>query len=432
MRNPMRNEERSHPAYTWYVVGLLAVVNLFNYMDRMLLSVLLPDIKHELSLSDSQLGLLTGLAFALFYATAGLPIARLADLWIRKRIIALSLVAWSLMTAVSGAAQTFWHLAAARVGVGVGEAGCVPASQSLISDTVPFRRRPVAFSVHLAGSMVGIMLGLALGGWIAQHFGWRNAFLILGLAGIPLAVIVSFTLREPVRGQADGPRAAATLPLSGREALAALWKQRTFRQLVLVYGIANFSTFGINQWLPMFYSRSHGMTTADIGLFLGLVLGLGMTAGAVVGGMTASRLMRRDSRWAAWFCMIVAVLAVPFTATIFLADNAAVALAANFASAALSGSTAGPITTLVQSVVLPAVRSLAAAFVGFAASLIGMGLGPLFVGVLSDALLGLYGQESLRYSMLVAAFIPIWAVAHLGIAQRTMNQDIAAVTGAAR
>lgn len=391
----------------------------------MLLAVLLPGIQRDLQLSDTQLGLLTGLAFALFYALAGIPIARLADRWVRSRLIALALLAWSGMTALSGAAQSFWQLAVARVGVGVGEAGCVPASQSIISDCVPAERRPAALALHLAGASVGILLGLGLGGVLAQAIGWRSTFVVLGIAGLPLAALVYLTLREPPRGHADGIAADIKLP-SLREALSELWSRRSFRHLVLVYGIANLSTFGINQWAPTYYGRHFGLSIGQIGLMLGIALGAGMTIGALVGGAVANRLMQRDLRWGAWMCMAAATAAVPVTAAVFMTSAYEVAIVATFLSAILSGSTAGPITALVQSVASPRVRALAAAITVFAASLLGMGGGPLLIGVLSDTLRPSMGQDGLRIALLTAAFVPLWAVMQLGFASRWIVHDVAA------
>lgn len=407
---------------------LLAVVNVFNYMDRMLLAVLLPDIQSDLDLSDTQLGLLTGLAFALFYALAGIPIARLADRWVRTRLITLSLVAWSGMTALCGAAHSFWQLAAARVGVGVGEAGCVPASQSIISDYVPARQRPAALAVHLAGASIGILIGMALGGMLAQAVGWRTTFVVMGLAGLPLALLVHFTLKEPPRGHADGASSSVRLPSLG-EAVRELWARRSFVHLVLVYGIANLSTFGINQWAPTYYSRHFGLSMGQIGLMLGVALGAGMTIGALGGGFIANKLMRRDLRWGAWLCMAAAATAVPVTALTFVAPSYEIAIGATFVSAVLSGSTAGPITALVQSVASPRVRALAAAVTVFAASLVGMGGGPLLIGMLSDALRPSFQADGLRIALLVASFVPLWAVAQLGLASRWLVRDVAAASG---
>src|SRR5688572_2748318 len=237
--------------YAWYAVSLLAIVNVVNYMDRMALSILLPDIKTDLQLTDTQLGLLTGMAFALFYAVFGIPIARWADRGTRRTIIALALTVWSVMTAISGAAQSFRQLFLARIGVGIGEAGCIPPSHSLISDYVPMARRPGAFALHTAGATTGIIVGLSLGGWLSDEIGWRWTFVVLGIPGLILAFIVRFTLKEPSRGHSDGR--AANLPApSLREAVSYFLKCRTYLQLVLIVAIASLVNFGLNQWLPSF------------------------------------------------------------------------------------------------------------------------------------------------------------------------------------
>ena len=226
----------------WYAVGLLTFVNVVNYVDRMALSILLPAIKVDLDLSDTQLGLLTGIAFALFYAGFGIPIARWADRGNRRNIVSLALVVWSLATSVSGAVQNFWQLFVARMVVGVGEAGCIPPSQSIISDYVPAKRRIGALALHNAGAFMGMVIGLALGGWLSSQIGWRLTFLVLGLPGLAVALIVRSTLREPVRGWSDGVVSdQGLMPL--KAVVGYLWARRSYVHIVMVFAIGAFATF---------------------------------------------------------------------------------------------------------------------------------------------------------------------------------------------
>jgi predicted MFS family arabinose efflux permease len=276
--------------YTGYVVSLLTVVNTFNYMDRMALSVLLPQIKTDLHLSDSQLGLLTGLAFFVFYALCGVPIARWADRGVRRNLIALTLAIWSVMTAMAGASRSFLHLFLARVGVGVGEAGGLPAAQSLLCDYVPPERRSAAYALHSFGLYAGMMVGMAVAGILGQSIGWRWAFLALGAPGLALALLVQLTLREPKRGMFDAPQDRSATSFA--HALTFLWSCNTYRWLVLFLTLNGFVVYGLNQWWPSFYVRSFGLAIADVGLYLGVAIGMGSGLGLLMGGALTQRLPR--------------------------------------------------------------------------------------------------------------------------------------------
>lgn len=254
--------------YTWYAILLLAVVNAFNYMDRMALALLLPYIKEDLQLRDSQLGLLTGLAFSLFYAVCAIPIGWWADRGVRRNIIALALASWSLMTALSGAAQNFWQLFLARIGVGVGESGCISPAQSILCDYVPFRRRAGMFALQSCGSIFGMMLGMTLAGWLAASIGWRWTLVVLGLPGIGVALIVWLTLREPPRGAFEQSRQTQD-NRNPRVVFKTLWACRTFRLVTLYYALNGFVQYGFNQWWPSLYERVFKLDIASIGAYLG-------------------------------------------------------------------------------------------------------------------------------------------------------------------
>ena len=258
-----------------YALGILVVVYTFNFIDRQILSILLESIKTDLDLSDTSLGFLTGFAFALFYATLGIPIAKYADKGNRRNLIALSLGIWSFMTALSGLAQNFFHLLFARIGVGVGEAGCSPPAHSMIADYFPANKRSTALGIYSLGIPFGIMFGLFAGGWINEVFGWRLAFFVVGIPGILLAFIFRFTVKEPIRGQAEGKVASEKQP-SIYETVSYLIKKRSFRHLVFAAALAAFVGYGAITWLPSFFQRSYGMQTSDVGWYLGLILGLSL------------------------------------------------------------------------------------------------------------------------------------------------------------
>ena len=349
----------------------------------MLLSVLLPLIKEDLQLSDTQLGLVTGFAFALFYATFGIPIARLADLWVRKRIISIALVFWSIMTALCGAAQNFAHLMLARIGVGAGEAGCIPPSHSLISDYFPVEKRSSALAIHTAGASIGIIIGLSLGGYLSVHIGWRWTFVLFALPGFVLALLAWLTLREPRRGHADGvTEETPAEPLF--ETLKLLFKIPSYPHLLGFFAFGTLAGFGFNQWLPSFYSRSFGMSQEHIGLFFGIALGAGGAIGGLLGGHLADRLMKVDVRRGALLGVVTTLLSFPFWLGISLSPTAWMALSFNFIAAALAAAPYGANFAMLQGAAPPRTRALAAAIAMFCASIVGIGGGPFLTGVLSD------------------------------------------------
>ncbi len=368
--------------YLGVVVAVLFLVNFVNYMDRMVLSVVIEPIRHELGLSDVQIGLLTGFAFAIFYGTAGLGISWLADRYNRKRIIALSLVAWSIMTAVTGAAQSFWHLFLARIGVGVGESGAIPVSHSVIGDYFTPHQRSAVLAIFTSGATLGITAGLTLGGYVAEHWGWRWSFVVAACAGLPVILLVGLVLREPVRGRADGVEAGSA-PHLGR-VLMRLLRISSYRHLVMVSALSNLSFFGIIQWMPAFLIRKFDLGVAEVGFLFGTALGLGAAGGAIVGGFLANRLVKRNYMWLVWLPLIAAMFAFPLYEMAVFAPTSFMAMALIMTVNIIVGTGYGPTLAATQSVVPPHMRASASAFVGFMASLIGVGGGPFVVGALSE------------------------------------------------
>ena len=280
--------------YPRYLLGLLVVVYTFNFIDRQILSILLESIRLDMDLSDTQLGFLTGFSFALFYATLGIPIARIADRSSRGKVIAISLGLWSLMTAVCGLAQNFTHMLFARIGVAVGEAGGSPPAHSLITDYFPPHKRASALAIYATGTPIGILLGLMLGGWLNEAFGWRTAFFVVGAPGVLLAFVVWFTAKEP------NLRSAATRrddQVSLKEVFRYLKGLKSFRYLVIASSLHAFAAYGVLQWTPTFLIRTHGMSTTQLGLYLGLIIGTTGVLGVLAGGFLADRLSHVDKRW---------------------------------------------------------------------------------------------------------------------------------------
>lgn len=410
---------RIHSArYIGYVIALLTVVNVFNYMDRMALAVLLPFIKTDLELSDGQLGLLVGFAFSLFYAVCGIPIARFADRGVRRNIIAVALTVWSAMTALSGVAQNFWHLFAARIGVGAGEAGCLPPAQSMLCDYVPLKRRSGVFAVHNFGIIAGLMLGMALAGWLGETIGWRWAFVALGLPGIALAIIIRFTLREPIRGGLDAVKNGEGTRLPLGRTLAILWQCKTYRLLTLLYALNGFMQYGLHQWWPSFYTRTFGLTPAAAGVKLGLAIGVGAGIGLLLGGLLANPMAQRDTRLPLMMGVAASVLAAPTALGTLWLPSAGGSIGLVSLTALLWNVSTGAVVAAATSVVSPQMRATAGAIHILCAAVLGFGLGPLCVGLLSDLLMPSLGVQSLRYALLLPiCLLPVMALVFYASAQ---------------
>jgi predicted MFS family arabinose efflux permease len=407
-------------AYAGYVLGVLMMVYVLNFVDRQVLSILMEPIRRDLKLNDTQLGLLSGLSFALFYAVAGLPIARLSDTSSRRNIIAASLAVWSGMTAVCGLVASFPQLLLARVGVAVGEAGAGPAAHSMIADLFPDGRRATALAVFSTGVPIGILVGLISGGWLNQAFNWRTAFVVVGLPGLVLAVLVMLTVREPAR---TTPLADPSARTTGA-ALKNLWALRPFKYLTLAAAIHAFTAYGALQWNPAFLIRTFHLSTKEAGLALGLMTGLTGIVGTLGGGWLADRLGRRDPRWYARLPALLIALGVPFyIAAYVVAPSAGAALALLVIPSLFGNSFTGPTYAVVQTLTPPRSRALASAVLLFVISLIGFGLGPLTIGMVSDALAPSLGGAALGRAISINAIGDVASVVLFLIAAKDLDRE---------
>ena len=352
-----------------YALGILVVVYTFNFIDRQILSILLESIKTDLGLSDTSLGFLTGFAFALFYATLGIPIAKYADKGNRRNLIALSIGVWSFMTALSGLAQNFFHLLFARIGVGVGEAGCSPPAHSMIADYFPANKRSTALGIYSLGIPFGIMFGLFAGGWINEIFGWRLAFFVVGIPGILLAFIFRFTVKEPIRGQAEGKIDSENQP-SIFETISYLIKKRSFRHLVFAAALAAFVGYGAITWLPSFFQRSYGMQTSDVGWYLGLILGIPGGLGIFLGGYLSDYFGAKNVKWSLWVAAIAMALTVPFNVYVYLSPTATMSFLWLIIPVALGNFYQAATFSQTQGLVELRMRSVAAAILLFIINII--------------------------------------------------------------
>lgn len=406
-----------------FALALLVVVYTFNFIDRQILSILIQPIKEELGLSDTAMGLLTGFAFAAFYATLGIPIARYADRGNRRNLIALALAVWSFMTAISGLAQNFWHMLIARIGVGVGEAGCSPPAHSMISDLYPAHQRATALGIYSLGIPVGIMFGLFAGGWINEFFGWRMAFFVVGLPGIALAILVRFAIQEPERGKAEGRVASETQPSIG-ETLQYLLKKKSFLHLAFAAALSAFVGYGVVTWVPTFLIRSYGLGTGEIGTWFGLILGIPGGIGIALGGYLADKFGAKDTRWYLWTTAVALIIATPFSFAIYLSTSAEIAFIAMILPILLGNFYQATTFSQTQGLVELKMRAVAAGILLFIINIIGLGLGPTFVGIVTDILTPMFGNEALRYSLLGFSLINLWAAFHYYVAGRHLKDDL--------
>ena len=397
---PTSNAEQFTPAYRRYVLFVLTGVYAFNFIDRQVLVILQEPIKADLGLSDTQLGLLTGLAFAALYVTLGLPIARYADKNNRKNVVSASLIVWSAMTALSGMAQNFTHLLLARIGVGVGEAGGSPPAHSIISDYYEPKKRATALSIYSTGVYIGIGLGFIIGGVIAKNYGWRTALLSLGIPGILYAVLVYFTVKEPIKGLTDN-NVSTKKKLSFNEVVSTLFKSKTFVFVAFASGFQAFGNYGIGNWLPPFLGRTHGMPLDKIGIILGLIAAIFGGLGTFAGGYLTDKFQNRGIKWYCWIPAIAIVINILPAAIAFFGGDLNLVIGMVAISYFLGALYLGPSIAITHSLVPAEMRAFSSAVLFFILNAIGLGLGPLVIGMLSDYLEPTLGTDALRWAFTV-------------------------------
>lgn len=412
------------PSARYYALVLLTIVYAFNFIDRQLLAILQESIKADLGLSDGQLGLLAGFAFAVFYVTAGIPIARWADHSNRRNIVAGSVFLWSLMTAVSGYAQNYVQLLMARIGVGVGEAGGSPPSHSIISDIFPPHKRASAMGFYSTGVNIGILFGFLLGGWLNEYFGWRVAFMVVGGPGILLAVLVKLTLAEPIRGLTESRKSNdAEVPFG--KVLSILWSRRSFRHMAFAAALNAFCGYSTASWTASFMIRSHGMSTGELGTWLALISGLCGAIGVFCGGLAADKFGARDKRWYMWVPALAGLVSLPFMVFVYLAETPYLALSLSIVPGLLHNVYLGSTIATTHSLVGLRMRALSSAILFLILNLIGMGLGPLIIGVVSDYLEPTWAEHSLRQAMLyIIPAVMAWSTIHFFLAARPLRAEL--------
>jgi predicted MFS family arabinose efflux permease len=382
----------------WYekdfaLISILSIINLLNYVDRISLSLLLEPIKKELLISDSQMGLLSGVAFSLFYALLGIPIARLADKGGKAWLLPLCVFLWSLMTMASGLAASFGVLFLARMFVGVGEAGCGPTSFSIIAENFAPERRPMAISIFQAVGLLGIAIGMMSAGYVAEAFGWRAAMKVVGAAGIPVAIMAGLILRRFPEQHRPAARNSAF------EDIMQLLAQKSFRRVVFGISFAAFGSYSILQWLPAYFIRVHHLSIGTVGLLMALSTGGGGIAGMLCGGFGSRRIVAKDVRWDIKLPAATYLVSAPLFFAMIATPNITLAIILNFAATAVSAAGGGVALAALQRFTEQGRRATANALMLMISAIFGVGLGPVFVGYVSDASAPYLGMNSLRFAL---------------------------------
>ncbi len=428
-----------------WALTVLIVVYVFNYIDRQVLSILQEDIKRDLKLSDTELSLLIGLSFVAIYCTFGIPAARIADRGNRKGVVAASLAVWSGFTMLCGAAGNFWTMFLMRFGVGLGEAGGSPPAHAMISDLYEAEKRGRALAIYSCGLYIGTLLGFALGGVLADAFDWRVAFVVVGAPGVIFAVLVWSTVREPLRGlsgaMSQGPE------ITFKQSFARLWALPSFQRYSLAAGAGLFITYGLGNFMPSFLQRTYhhawampdlqlalgfckntvangvndcvDMSRGELGILYGVVAGIGGAIGTLLGGYMADKRGEKDARWFLWIPMWGKLIGGPLFVASMLAPTPELSLAFYFPAIGTAAMYLGPSIAITHRLVPPEMRAMSSAVFFYIINMVGLGLGPTMIGIISDALNPTLGENSLQWGMIaaVAAMYPFSILWHTG-AQR--------------
>jgi len=395
-----------------YTLLMLVLVYTSSHVDRQIMGILGQPIKESLMISDTQLGLLTGIMFAVFYATLGMPMAMWADRNNRRNLISFSVFLWSLMTALCAAATNFLQLLLLRIGVGVGEAGSNPPSHSMIADLYPPEKRSTAMAIFGTGINWGILIGFLVGGWINEWYGWRTAFAVVGLPGILLALLVRFTVKEPPRGYSEAVTQEVAAP--GFWAVVGfIWRSSVLRHIVAAGALVSFAGYASVIWIPIYLVRIHGMGTGEVGSYLALLIGVGGAIGIYLGGRLADFMSaRRGEQWLPWVVALSSLISLPLLFLTFMAQTPMAAIAAYVVPAMLGTLYVAPGFALIQNSTPLEMRSVAAAINLFITNIIGLGLGPFTVGFFSDYFAQSHGADGLRWGLATTIVILIWGIFH--------------------
>lgn len=405
-------------------LGMLFVVGTINFIDRQLLAMLIEPIRVDIPLSDTQFGLLTGLAFALFYAGMGVPVAILADRWNRVKLVGIACIVWSGFTAACGMASNFWQLALMRFGVGAGEAGGTAPSVSVLADYYPPAKRPVVMAIFTCNGPFGVFVGAAFGAWAASAIGWRNAFLLIGAVGIVVALVLIWLVREPVRGQMDkGLQHNSDDPIPFMRALAMFRDSRSLMLILPATALAAFVSYGMLNWIPAYLMRVQEMPLSAMGTWFAPVAGITFAAGTLGGGWLVARLSQTSPRAYALVPAIATAVLIPSLAAALMVDDWPVALAMMIVPLTACTFYIAPSLALVQNLTPARARAMSTSILMLMFNIIGLGFGPLFVGFVSDTLKPDYGIESLRWGLMALLPFAVAACAVQFAMTRHLEKD---------
>lgn len=407
--------------YKNYLLLILLFAGVVSIFDRFVFALALEPIKVDLHLSDTQLGLMTGIAFAAFYALAGIPIARWADRGNRITIAAVTMGLLGVMLAFCGVVTNFIQLLLARAGVAVGEAGCMPTAQSLLADYFDRAERPQAMAIYFMFYPISMIAGYLVGGWLVDGFGWRTTFLILGVPGVIAAILIKLTLKEP---RLIRPKETTVEPPNLTDVSKILWGKMTFRHLITAFCVAYFFQMGTSQWLAAFFMRNHGMGAAELGAWLALSWGVFGAMGNYMGGYLATRYAARKEKLQLRGLAVVVVLGGVANAVTYLSPSQNIALVFVAAGAFFGSLANGPVFSIIQGLVNENMRSVTLAIIFMFANLIGFGFGPLAIGFVSDLLSSTFEQDSLRYALALSTPGVFWIAYHFWKAGDTVEEDI--------
>ncbi|HLF11867.1 MAG TPA: MFS transporter [Gammaproteobacteria bacterium] len=414
------------PSYKWYVVGVLVLGYVFNVIDRGALGVLVQPIKAELQISDTAMGLLTGLAFALFYSVMGVPIARLADRWSRVNVLTLAITLWTIATALCGTAYNYASLFVFRSFTGVGEAGGSPPSHSLISDYFPLSKRATALAVYAMSVPIGTSIGSIASGWGNVYFGWRWTFVMVGLPGLLVALLVKLTIKEPPRGYSDGQQKKAPAP-PFLGVCKFLLSRRSFMHMSLAAALHSVVWYAGTSWNTAFLMRYHELNSGVAGSYIGVFALIG-ALGSFTGGFLSDRMStkKNDKRWYMWVPGIACVIMVPFTLLAYRSPSMTVVVPAWSIMVVLASMFFGPSFAVAQSIATVRMRAVAASVLLFIQTIIGLTIGPVLVGAISDYFAPSVGDAvSLSYGLMIVGLTNLWAALHYYLGSRTYRDDLA-------
>jgi|KBSSwiStaDraftv2_1062776.scaffolds.fasta_scaffold19631_3 predicted MFS family arabinose efflux permease len=404
-----------------WTLGVFFLGYMMIGVDRGIISIMIEPIKQEFGVTDTQIGLLSGLAFALFFAVASLPLGYLVDRWNRRLILAISLAFFSALTALAGWAISFQQLFLIRLGVGAGEAGGTPAMTSILADHFPPERRATALSVYYAGAPAAKILVLVVGGYMTMAYGWRSVFWAAGAAGLVLAAVILLSIKEPPRkDRQDGVE-----PLSYLATLGFIWRQPSLRHLLFTTALTSAVSTGTLTWAVSFLIRSHGMTVGTAGVALAFSFGVIGGVGTLASGPITDLIAKRDIRWRCWLLAGAQLAAAPAYAAFALSHSLVIALCGFAFWSVVAGALLGPLVSMYQGLVGQRMRGTVTALYTFLAHFVGVTLGPQIVGSASDLLRPTFGADSLRYSLLLLCALFFWAACHFALASRTLAKDMA-------